>query len=202
MTQWSGNRCRPASTAGCCVSSKSRPQPVVRQGTSASDQRTRGACAGLSRAWITCSATVERGDAGPRSDAGESSPWVRQARVRHGACAGAQPPRRALACCGRSAPRVRGLSREGHRNRPHPCVASLWGHVDCWRLFGDAHRGMRQSPRLPCLWSAPRLRRLARERHPLGRSLAWPHSPRHGARAAAQPPRPGWGFGPPSSPPT
>ncbi len=35
----------------------------------------------------------------------------------------------------------------------------------------------------------------------VGRSLAWPHLPRHGACANAQPPRPGRGYGSVSSPP-
>ncbi len=90
-------------------------------------------------------------------------------------------------------PRVTALALT--RNRP------ARGHADCWRLAGDAHRGMRQSPRLPCSWSPPRLRHLSHKGGPLGRSLAWPHLPRHGACADAQPPRPGWGSGPSSPPP-
>ncbi len=69
------------------------------------------------------------------------------------------------------------------------------------RLVGDVDRGVRQSPRLPSFWSAPRVRGLSRECHPVGRTPAWPHSPRHGACADAQPPRPGWGSGPISPPP-
>ncbi len=38
------------------------------------------------------------------------------------------------------------------------------GHVDCGWSVGGRVRGLRQSPRLPCLWSAPRLRHLVGER--------------------------------------
>ncbi len=106
-----------------------------------------------------------------------------------------------------SAPRPRHLASERVAPRSHPCVASTTrvtarGHADCGRFVGDGHRGLRQSPRLRCCWSAPRLRLLSRKSRPLGRSLAWPHSPRHGACADAQPQRAGLGSGSASPPPT
>ncbi len=107
--------------------------------------------------------------------------------------------------CSRSAPRLRHLARERGAHRSQPCVASFpasrrlrWrataaprGHVDCWLSVGDAIRtcGNRRASRVP-----GRLRGCVTSHAsavPIGRSLAWPHLPRHAACARAQPARPG-----------